>query len=90
MSSLANLAGESRLMNTFRDRNRELRELRRKEYQKLSPFLSLGAAASFLGVDRDTVFVLTEKGVFEPIYVERKMMLRRNQVIAWLNERSKQ
>jgi hypothetical protein len=73
-------------MNSFRDRNRELR---RKEYQEPSPFVSLGALALLSGLTRDTIFFLVEKGVFTPVYNEAgKMLIKRAEVVKWLNEGS--
>jgi predicted DNA-binding transcriptional regulator AlpA len=71
-------------MNTFRDHNREAR---RKEYQKPSPFVSLGALALLSGLTRDTIFFLVEKGVFTPTYNEAgKMLIKRSEILRWLRE----
>lgn len=58
----------------------------RKNYK--SPFLSLGGVAFLSGLDRDAVFMLTRKGVLQPVFnKDDKMLFERNDIFRWLRER---
>ena len=60
---------------------------RQDERWKVNPFLALGTVAVLGGVTRDTVFFLIEKGVFHPLRNENgKMLIKRAEVLKWLQE----
>ena len=74
---------KSKGMNSPRDRQ--------DERWKVNPFLALGTIAAISGLTRDTVFLLVEKGVFNSLRnSDGKMLIKRAEVLKWLNEQSKQ
>lgn len=48
------------------------------------PYLSLGRIARLSGLSRDTVFLLSRKGVLAPVNTHGKLLFRKRDVFEWL------
>lgn len=63
-------------------------KLRKDEEDRFRlPFLTLGGVAALAGLDRDTLWLLAQKGVLTPSdYGGGKMLFRREDISKWLRE----
>jgi hypothetical protein len=52
-----------------------------------SPLLSIGGVALLSGLEPDTIWLLTKKGVLNPMRNSGKMIFKRGDVDRWLQER---
>ena len=60
------------------------------EHDKHDPllFLSPGRVALLSGLDRDTIFPLTKKGVLNPVWnSEGEMIFSRKEIARWMREK---
>jgi hypothetical protein len=50
-------------------------------------FFNIGGIAALSGLLPDTIFLLTKKGVFNPLRKDGKMIFKRGDVERWIRER---